>query len=139
MKLPPIREPDEGVNETKGPREGAFTLHKTTRKAMRNISHFKFRQRLVAKALTDPHRIKTVNITTKLPFCDFIHHKIGSNKVFKCGNVHCGFVGDRDCVGGFNIKLRSRFNIKLRSIIKNEIAVAIFSDTPFYIGASFTI
>lgn len=119
MQLPPIRENDQ-IN---GPREGAFTLRKTTRKAMSSISHFKFRQRILSKALADPNKVKHINITTEeystkqCPFCDFIHHKIGGKKVFKCEASACGFVGDRDCVGAFNIKLRA--------ITKNEIAAVI--------------
>ena len=116
MKLPPMKEED-GVN--RAPREGKFTLHKTTRKAMRWISHYAFRQRLLAKALTDPFEIKDIICTTEeyttkqCPFCDFVHHKIGSNKEFKCGNAECGFLGRRDNVGAFNISLRS--------IVKGEV------------------
>ncbi|KAJ3165311.1 hypothetical protein HDU87_003161, partial [Geranomyces variabilis] len=108
LKLPGMKEADSmnGV-----PREGRFTLHKTTRKAMRWISHFAFRQRLFAKALADPHEVKDVICTTEeystkqCPYCEFVHHKIGSSKIFKCGK--CGFIGRRDNVGAFNICLRS--------------------------------
>ncbi|KAJ3030084.1 hypothetical protein HDV00_009106 [Rhizophlyctis rosea] len=52
LKLPPIRDVAQ-INTT--PKDGKFTLHKTTRKAMRWISHHAFRQRLFAKALVDPY------------------------------------------------------------------------------------
>ncbi|KAJ3300409.1 hypothetical protein HK104_000923 [Borealophlyctis nickersoniae] len=118
LKLPPMRD-REVVNTA--PREGKFTLHKTTRKAMRWISHHAFRQRCFAKALADPNDIKDVICTTEeystkqCPFCDFVHHKIGSNKIYKCGNPECGFEGRRDNVGGFNIGVRS--------LVKNEVRV----------------
>jgi transposase len=116
LKLPPVRDLSQ-LNTT--PKDGKFTLHRTTRKAMRWISHYAFRQRLFAKALADPYGVKDVicnteEYTTKqCPFCDFVHHKIGSNKIFKCEK--CGFVGGRDPVGCFNVGLRS--------IVKNEIRV----------------
>ncbi|KAJ3300732.1 hypothetical protein HK104_006030 [Borealophlyctis nickersoniae] len=118
LKLPPMRD-REDVNTA--PREGKFTLHKTTRKAMRWISHHAFRKRCFAKALADPNEIKDVICTTEeystkqCPFCDFVHHKIGSNKIYKCGNAECGFEGWRDNVGGFNIGVRS--------LVKNEVRV----------------
>ena len=118
MDLPPLRE-GEAVNATV-PREGSITLHKTTRKAMQNLAHYKFRQRLIAKALADPQKRKRVLITTEeyttkqCPFCEFVHHKIGGMKVFLCEGERCGFVGGRDCVGAFNIGLRS--------IVKKEVA-----------------
>ncbi|KAJ3019793.1 hypothetical protein HKX48_001766 [Thoreauomyces humboldtii] len=118
LKLPGMKEVDN-MNTT--PREGRFKLHKTTRKAMGWISHYAFRQRLFAKALADPYNVKDVICTTEeyttkqFPFCDFVHHKIGSNKVYKCGNAGCGFIGRRDNVGAFNIGLRS--------IVKGEVEV----------------
>ncbi|KAJ3277982.1 hypothetical protein HK104_002762, partial [Borealophlyctis nickersoniae] len=99
LKLPPMQD-REDVNTA--PRDGKFTLHKTTRKAMQWISHHAFRQRCFAKALADPNDIKDVICTTEeystkqCPFCDFVHHKIGSNKIYKCGNPECGFEGRRD-------------------------------------------
>jgi transposase len=119
LKLPGVRETE--VNQV--PREGKFTLHKTTRKAMRNIAHFQFRQRLIAKAQADPQKVKDIIITTEeyttkqCPMCDFVHHKIGSKKIFECENTGCKFIGGRDCVGAFNIHLRS--------IVKNEIIPSI--------------
>ena len=119
LKLPGMKESDS-VN---GPREGMFTLHKTTRKAMRWISHFAFRQRLFAKAMADPHQVKDVICTTEeyttkqCPYCDFVHHKIGSSKVFKCGNENCRFVGRRDNVGAFNIGLRSIVKGEVREVL----------------------
>ncbi|KAJ3017777.1 hypothetical protein HKX48_003392 [Thoreauomyces humboldtii] len=116
LKLPGMKEVDD-MNTT--PCEGRFTLHKTTRKAMGWISHYTFRQRLFAKALADPYNVKDVICTTEeyttkqCPYCDFVHHKIGSNKVYKCGNAGCGFIGRRDNVGAFNIGLRS--------IVKGEV------------------
>jgi len=116
MKLPPIR---DRADVNTGPREGGSKLHKTTRKAMKSISHFKFRQRLLSKALADPNKTKDVIITTEeyttkqCPFCDFVHHKIGSKHTYRCGASGCGFVGGRDCVGAFNIGLRA--------IVKNEV------------------
>ena len=116
LQLPPVRDVTQ-INST--PKDGNLTLHKTTRKAMRWISHYAFRQRLFAKALADPYEVKDVicgteEYTTKqCPFCDFIHHKIGGNKVFRCAK--CGFVGERDNVGCFNIGVRS--------IVKSEIKV----------------
>lgn len=116
LKLPPVRDVTQ-IKHTQ--KDGNFTLHKTTRKAIRWISHHAFRQRLFAKALADPYETKDVICTTEeyttkqCPFCDFIHHKIGSNKVFRCEK--CGFVGGRDNVGSFNVGLRS--------LVKNEISV----------------
>ncbi|KAJ3056858.1 hypothetical protein HK097_003394 [Rhizophlyctis rosea] len=56
----------------------------------------------------------TTEYTTKqCPFCDFVHHKIGSNKTFKCGE--CGFTGGRASVGSFNIGLRS--------LVKDEVRI----------------
>jgi len=118
LKLPPVRDVTQ-INTTT-PKEGNFTLHKTTRKAIRWISHYAFRQRLFAKALADPYEVKDVicsteEYTTKqCPFCDFIHHNIGGNKVFKCGN--CGFVGGRDNVGCFNVGLRSIVKGEIRAL-----------------------
>ncbi|KAJ3300305.1 hypothetical protein HK104_002124 [Borealophlyctis nickersoniae] len=114
LNLPPLRD-REDVNDT--PRAAKFTLHKTTRKGMRWISHYAFRQRLLAKALADPNGKKDVILTTEeyttkqCPFCDFVNHNIGGSKVFKCGR--CGFEGPRDNVGSFG----------LRSIVKKEVSV----------------
>lgn len=115
LKLPPTKEEAdmEGINRPR------WTLHKTTRKAMGWISHYAFRQRLISKALADPHEKKEIVCTTEeyttkqCPYCDFVHHKIGSNKIFRCGNEACNFVGRRDNVGAFNIALRS--------IVKGEV------------------
>jgi transposase len=110
LKLPPLRDTTD-VNTA--PRTGKFTLHKTTRKAIGWISHYAFRRRLFAKALADPNEVKDVVCTTEeyttkqCPFCHFIHHKIGSNKVFKCQNPECGFEGRRDNSGAFSVGLRS--------------------------------
>ncbi|KAJ3278024.1 hypothetical protein HK104_002731 [Borealophlyctis nickersoniae] len=110
LKLPPLR----NRNDTNSiPKEGKFTLPKATRKALRSISHYRFRQRLVAKAAADPNGIKDVIITTEeyttkqCPFCGFVNHDIGGSKVFVCGNDGCRFVGRRDNVGAFNVGLRS--------------------------------
>ncbi|KAJ3280678.1 hypothetical protein HK104_000472 [Borealophlyctis nickersoniae] len=110
LQLPPIREGGDGINAP--PREGGFSLRKSTRKAMLWISHHQFRQRLLAKALADPNGKKDVILTTEeyttkqCPFCGFVNYKIGGKKVFKCGNDQCGFVGGRDNTGAFNVCIR---------------------------------
>ena len=124
LSLPPIRDLTDINGAGDGPRDGRpFTLHKTTRKAATYISHFTFRQRLFAKARADPNGVKDVICTTEeyttkqCPFCAFVNHNVGGNKVFKCGDgvldLGCGYVGPRDCTGAFNILLRS--------IVKGEI------------------
>ncbi|KAJ3150307.1 hypothetical protein HDU86_006698, partial [Geranomyces michiganensis] len=117
LNLPSMKEKDS-IN---APQQGAFTLHKTTRKAMGWISHFAFRQSLFAKAMADPYEIKDVICTTEeyttkqCPFCEFVHHTIGASKVFKCGS--CGFEGRRDNVGAFNIGLRSIVKGEVREVL----------------------
>ena len=117
LKLPPIRD----IADTNTPRQGGYTLHKTTRKAASSIAHYQFRQRLFAKAKGDPSGKKDVVLNTEeyttkqCPFCPFVHHKIGGNKVFQCQNEDCLFRGPRDCVGAFNGTLRA--------VVKKEVTL----------------
>ena len=90
---------------------GGFAMAKSTRRSMLGISHYKARQRILAKAMADPHHRKDILITTEefttkqCPFCPYLYHDIGGSKTLGCGG--CGFVGERDNVGAFNILVRS--------------------------------
>jgi len=88
-----------------------FSLPKATRVSLQPFGHFSFRHRLISKAQADPTCNKQVVITTEeyttkqCPICGNVHHKIGGNEKYVCSK--CGFLGDRDCVGSFNVRLRS--------------------------------
>ena len=79
-----------------------------TARAMLTWSHFRFRQRLLAKAREYPWcRVVTVTeeYTSKTcGACGHIHDKLGSNKEFKCPK--CNVVLDRDVNGARNILLK---------------------------------
>jgi transposase len=97
-----------------------FTLAKKTRVSLQRFAHYSFRQRLFAKAKSDPTRRKDVLHTTEeyttkqCPKCHVVHHAIGSNEVFDCPK--CDFHGDRDCVGSFNIGVRSLTKEEVREV-----------------------
>ena len=97
-----------------------FTTHQMVRRATRKIrsktarmmltfSHYKFRQRLLDKALNyENTKVMIVNeaYTSKTcTCCGTINGKLGGNKKFNCPS--CLWKGDRDINGARNIYLRS--------------------------------
>jgi transposase len=90
---------------------GGFAMAKSTRRSMLGISHYKARQRILAKAMADPDHRKDILITTEefttkqCPFCPYLYHDIGGSKTLRCGG--CGFVGERTMLVALNILVRS--------------------------------
>ena len=97
-----------------------FTTHQMVRRATRKIrsktarmmltfSHYKFRQRLLDKAVNyENTKVMIVNeaYTSKTcTCCGTINGKLGGNKKFNCPS--CLWKGDRDINGARNIYLRS--------------------------------
>lgn len=85
-------------------------LASKTARAMCTLSHYRFRERLLAKAREYPDcRV----VLTEEPYtsktcgaCGWLHQKLGGAKEFRCGRVGCGAVFDRDLNGARNILLR---------------------------------
>ncbi len=96
-----------------------FQSSKMIRKETRNIGkktvrsllawrHYEFRQKLKYKAQVSGCKIYEVTEewTSKCcSACGIINHKLGSNKVFKCGS--CGWTIDRDRNGARNILIKN--------------------------------
>lgn len=85
-------------------------LTKMTKRNMQALSHFRFRQRLIHKAMlngshaivcSESHTTKTCGV------CGTLHPKVGSNKVYRCQNRQCRAVIDRDVNGARNVLIRS--------------------------------
>ncbi len=89
-------------------RRGQRKIRSRTVRGMVTWSHFRFRQRLLAKARAYPDcRIVICDeaYTSKTcGKCGQLHHKLGGNKIFKCPS--CSVVIDRDVNGARNILLR---------------------------------
>jgi len=84
-------------------------LHKTTVTKMQLWSHYTFKQRLLDKAKEYGTIVKIVDesYTSKsCSLCGFIHHQLGSSKVFRCPNPGCGYIAERDANGARNILLK---------------------------------
>ena len=83
---------------------------------MCTLSHYKFRQRLLNKSREYPWcTVSIVNeaYTSKTcGRCGVINEKLGGNEIFKCINLNCGLVADRD--------IHAARNILLRYMCKNE-------------------
>ena len=86
-------------------------LPRTVRNQLLRLSHYQFRQRLFAKALCDPNKVKDVILTTEefttkqCPKCPHLHFTIGGSETYYCRSCH--FRGGRDHTGSFNILVRS--------------------------------
>ena len=89
-------------------RRGQRKIRSRTVRGMVTWSHFRFRQRLLAKARAYPDcRIVICDeaYTNKTcGKCGQQHHKLGGNKIFRCPS--CSVVIDRDVNGARNILLR---------------------------------
>lgn len=94
-------------------------LNAKTARAMTTWSHYKFRQLLLAKAETMPWcEVVVVNeaYTSKTcGYCGTLNRKLGSSKTFRCSNVECGIVADRDIHASRNILLRYLTTNNLRA------------------------
>jgi len=82
-------------------------INKRTVQSMLLLSHYKFRDRLVSKALTKNVKVWISNesYTSKTcTNCGFEHNKLGGSKTFNCPS--CKTCVDRDVNGARNIMLR---------------------------------
>lgn len=78
-------------------------LTSKTARAMCTWAHYRFRERLLSKAREYPWcRV----VLTEEPYtsktcgaCGWLHHGLGSDKVYRCGSPTCGAVFDRDLNG----------------------------------------
>jgi putative transposase len=96
-------------------RRGQRRLRSKTVRAMVTWAHYRFRQRLVAKAreyagcrvilVDEAYTSKTCGR------CGHIHRGLGGSKVFRC--PRCGLVADRDLHAARNILLRYLSDVKL--------------------------
>lgn len=88
----------------------AKLLNSKIARSMYTLSFYKFRMRLIDKA-----KEKHINVIVKSEAftsktcgkCGKLHHKLGSNKVFKCPNTECKITLERDVNGARNILLRN--------------------------------
>ncbi|GAQ87932.1 hypothetical protein KFL_003890030 [Klebsormidium nitens] len=87
------------------------TTRRLRSRTVRNLSllsHYKFKQRLIAKAAVRGVKVLQVSehYTSKTcGRCGSIHETLGGRRVFKC--PRCGVVLDRDCNGARNVLLRA--------------------------------
>ena len=87
------------------------TTRRIRSKTVRNLSllsHYKFKQRLIAKAAVRGVRVMEVSehYTSKTcGRCGYMHETLGGRRVFEC--PRCGVVLDRDCNGARNVLLRA--------------------------------
>src|SRR6185503_21373547 len=91
-------------------------LNSKTARGMLTWSHYSFKQRLLAKARALGDRCKVVIVdesyTSKTcTGCGWLHHRLGGNKLFKCGQ--CGLEIGRDHNGARNILLKNASNFGL--------------------------
>ena len=83
-------------------------LHPECKKSLQNLSHFKFRNRLIYKANRSG---STVMVTTEeytsktCTSCGFVYNDLGDARIFKC--PHCSISYGRDIGGARNILLRA--------------------------------
>jgi hypothetical protein len=83
-------------------------LGSKTVRQMSFLSHYKFKQRLIAKAAVRGVKVLVVSehYTSKTcGSCGRLKEDLGSAKTFRCD--HCAAVLDRDCNGARNILLRA--------------------------------
>jgi putative transposase len=96
-------------------RRGQRKIGSRTVRSMVTWSHYRFRQRLIAKSREYPWcRVVLCNesYTSKTcTNCGELHHSLGGSKVFSCPS--CGFVIDRDINGARNILLRYLSNLDI--------------------------
>lgn len=89
-------------------RRGQRRINSITARKMVTWAHYRFRQRLMAKAREYPNcRIMVVNeaYTSKTcGRCGRLNQNLGGNKVFRCR--YCGLEGDRDVLGARNILIK---------------------------------
>ena len=89
-------------------RKGQRRIGSKTARSMATWSHYRFKQRLLAKAREYPWcKVLIVDeaYTSKTcGMCGHIHQTLRGNKVFRC--PHCSFEIDRDVNGARNILLR---------------------------------
>ena len=85
-------------------------IRSRTARNMLTWGHFRFRQRLLAKAREFPACAVVLcdeAYTSKTcGRCGELHAKLGASKVFRCPAAGCGFVADRDASAARNILLR---------------------------------
>jgi len=84
------------------------TLNRSTKRQMCDLSHYKFRMRLLYKAKQNGSSVMvcTEEYTSKTcTACGVIHAKLEGNKIFKCPS--CKIVVDRDINGARNIMIKA--------------------------------
>ena len=85
-------------------------LHRTTKRRMLNLQHYKFKQRLLSKSNlftdTDVKIVCEAYTSKTCGLCGELKNNLGGNKTFKCDSVGCGFECDRDVNGARNIYLK---------------------------------
>jgi putative transposase len=96
--------------ETQGMiRKGQRRINSATARKMVTWAHYRFRQRLIAKALEYRNcHIIVINeaYTSKTcGRCGRINHNLGGKRVFRC--AHCGLEMDRDVNGARNILIKT--------------------------------
>lgn len=85
-------------------------INSKTARAMLTWGHFRFRQHLIHKVREFPScRViicDEVYTSKTCGRCGSIHGDLGTNKVFECPAMGCGFVADRDAAAARNILMR---------------------------------
>jgi hypothetical protein len=102
------RPPTDEAQQIKPRRPPKRPLSKDTKRKMGMLSHFTFRQRLIAKAKQHGKLLLIVNeawTSKTCTRCGKINLKLGSSKVFDCPS--CKLQGDRDILAARNILLRA--------------------------------
>ena len=95
-------------------------INSKTSRSMLTWSHYRFRERLRAKAELEGHCeviICDEAYTTKTcGKCGTMNHNVGGTKIFRCVNRSCGHIAHRDLHDARNILLRyvSLNNIEVR-------------------------
>jgi len=85
-------------------------LNSKTARAMCTWAHYRFRERLKAKAELFPWcrviECDEAYTSKTCGRCGQLHHKLGGNKTMRCPHPGCGYVADRDISAARNILLR---------------------------------
>jgi IS605 OrfB family transposase len=90
-------------------------LHRSTKWVLQNWRHYRFQQRLIAKAREFGSLVVICNeaYTSKgCSHCGFIDRNLGGAKIFRCRGVGCGATILRDINGARNVFLRQLGNFQ---------------------------
>ena len=118
-------------------RRATRKIRSKTARMMLTFSHYKFRQRLLDKAInykdTNVMIVNEAYTSKTCTCCGTIHDKLGGNKNFNCRS--CSWKGDRDVNGARNIYLRSVVEAALDVVVHPVLPSGPTPPTIYSLGA----